>query len=149
MQILKTKINAVKTVLAEYSLNDPRLFGLLLLAAIGLSVLWSGVGVVEKNYELQQKVAILEEENRILELENGNKSIQNEYFKTPEFAELKARRVNGKALPGETVYTIDDEVALKALKAEDQVPAESPDDIVDTPKYQQNFEAWMQFFFGS
>lgn len=149
MSLLKTKISHIRTLLAENSLNDPRLLGLLLLALIGLSVLWSGVGVVEKNYELQQKVSLLEEQNTILELENGNKKLQNEYLKTPEFAELKARRVNGKALPGEVVYTIDDTVALKYLKAPEQQPENDGELSVDKPMYQQNFELWMQFFFGS
>lgn len=150
MGSIQNKIAWLRTKIAQAGLDDPRTFGLLLLAVIGLSVLWTGVGVVEKNYELQQKVVVLDEENHNLEIENSNKKIQNEYFKTPEFAELKARRVNGKALPGEVVYTIDDTVALKSLKPSDTTKPADESQVADNkPKYQQNFEAWMRFFFGS
>lgn len=148
MDSIRRMLALASARLRQFGLDDPRLFGLLLLALIGLSVLWTGVGVVEKNYELQQKVVVLEEENRNLEIENSNKSLQNEYYKSPEFAELKARRVNGKALPGETVYTIDDSVALKFITPKNQ-SSTKPNVLVNKPKYQQNFEAWMQFFFGS
>jgi len=129
-------------------LDDPHLLGLVLLAFIGLSVLWSGISVVQRNYTLQQKVAILEEENFVLELQNRNKEIQNEYYKTPEFAELKARRVNGKAAPGEQVYIISEDVALASLKTPELDEVEVPELAVEKPQYQQNFEAWMDFFFG-
>lgn len=150
IDVLRQKLSESRALFHRFGLDDPRLFGLALLACIGLSVLWTGVGVVEKNYELQQKVAVLEEENRNLEIANSNKSLQNEYYKTPEFAELKARRVNGKALPGETVYTIDDSVASKFIKStETAASTVVPVTPVSKPKYQQNFEAWMRFFFGT
>ncbi len=149
MQFLTTKMQRIYAKVQNLGLHDPRLLGLVLLAVIGLSVLWSGVGVVRQNYELQQRVVLLEEENQVLEIENRNKQLQNEYYKTPEFAELKARRVNGKALPGETVYIIDDTVALTSLKTPETAEQDDPKQQVTKPKYQQNFEAWMDFFFGS
>lgn len=148
MLAFKTKIDSVKLKFVDRGFNDPRLLGLVLLAVIGLSVLWSGVGIVQRNYQLQQKVALLEEENRVLELENKNRELQNEYYKTPEFAELKARRVNGKAAPGERVYTIDDDVARAALKTPETAATTLPTAEAEKPKYQQNFEAWVDFFFG-
>lgn len=149
MQNIQAHIQTLRERLVTAGLHDPRLLGLVLLAVIGLSVLWSGVGIVHRNFNLQQKVTLLEEENRILELENSNKKLQNEYYKTPEFAELKARRVNGKALPGERVYTISDEVAQAALKTPATEQAEVERDPIKKPQYQTNFEAWIQFFFGS
>lgn len=148
MQFFSQKIKKARAMLSRYGFDDPRLFGLVLLAFIGLSVVWNGARVVQQNYTLLQKVAVLEEENRILELENSNKKIQNQYYETSEFAELKARRVNGKAAPGETVYIVTEETALKALKTPEE-SAESLEVAQSTkPKYQQNFELWMDFFFG-
>ena len=149
MQSIKTKITSIVQKLSLQELQDPRFFGVVVLAVIGLLVLWNGASVVQQNYQLLQRITVLEEENRVLELENTNRSLQNEYYATPEFAELKARRVNGKAAVGEKVYILTDEVAEQALKT----PVESPDDVTEqvdsTPKYQKNFEAWMAFFFGS
>ena len=145
MDLLQTKINKIKDFLAKKKLDDPRLLGLVLLAVIGLSVVWSGTKVVQQNYDLVQKIAVLEEENRILELENRNREIQIEYYKTPEFAELKARKVNGKAAAGETVYIVTDETALASLKSS---PEDATRESVVKPEYQQNFESWIDFFFG-
>ena len=149
MQNIHKKINGYKEKLQKHGLDDPRLLGLLLVALIGLSVIWSGIGIVQENYSLQQKVTLIEEENRVLELQNSNKQLQNEYYKTPEFAELKARRVNGVASPGEQVYIISEETALAALKTPDATSENTPaTPNTQKPAYQKNFEAWMDFFFG-
>ncbi len=146
MDTLKTILQDIRIKLGTKGFDDPRLLGLVLLACVGLSVIWNGARVVQQNYGLIQKVAVLEEQNRILELQNRNKEIQNEYYRTPEFAELKARRVNGKALPGEQVYLIENETALAGLKTPQQETVEAQPE--NKPQYQQNFEAWMDFFFG-
>ncbi len=144
-------LDKLRTKLRERQLDDPRLLGVVLIAAVALSVVWNGVGIVQRNRTLQQKVDILEQQNTVLDLENSTKSLRNDYYKTAEFAELKARTVNGVADAGETVYIIDDETALGALKT----PENHMDDTsssggvsTDKPQYQQNFEAWMAFFFG-
>ena len=147
MNFITNKIQNFRNKLSSKGLDDPRLLGLVLLAIIGLSVVWNGARVVQQNYGLLKKIAVLEEENRILELENSNKRIQIEYFKTPEFAELKARRVNGKASPGERVYIISNETALGSLNTP-EADAENIDSEIEKPTYQKNFEAWMDFFFG-
>jgi len=147
MNFFTDKIQTFRNKLSSKGLDDPRLLGLVLLLIIGLSVVWNGARVVQQNYGLLKKIAVLEEENRILELENSNKRIQIEYFKTPEFAELKARRVNGKASPGERVYIISNETALESLNTPEEATVSIEPDI-EKPTYQKNFEAWMDFFFG-
>jgi cell division protein FtsB len=147
MNFITDKIQTFREKLSSKGLDDPRLLGLVLLAFIGLSVVWNGARVVQQNYGLLKKITVLEEENRILELENSNKKIQIEYFKTPEFAELKARRVNGKASPGEKVYIITNDTAVKSLSTP-EVEIVATDSEIEKPTYQKNFEAWMDFFFG-
>lgn len=146
MEFFQDKLQVVRNKLGSKGLDDPRLLGLLLIAVIGLSVVWNGARVVQQNYGLIQKITLLEEQNRILEIENRNKEFQNEYYKTAEFAELKARRVNGKALPGEQVYIVSRDAAFSSLKTPEQIKNE--DESSNKPQYQQNFEAWMNFFFG-
>lgn len=146
MDFFHSKIQTLRNKLALKGYDDPRLLGILLLGVIGLAVVYNGAKVVQQNYELTEKIAILEEENRVLELQNRNRELEIEYFKTPEFAELKARRVNGVAAEGERVYTISQETALGALKTlqeNELVESES-----SKPTYQKNFEDWMSFFFG-
>lgn len=148
MVFIENKIIKIRSFLNRKGLDDPRFFGLIALAVIGLTVMWNGVRVVDQNYGLLQKIARLEEENRILELENRNKTLQNEYYKTAEFAEIKARRVNGKALPGEAVYTMSENVALAALKTPEGNLEKISTSKEQKPRYQQNFEAWVDFFFS-
>jgi cell division protein FtsB len=147
MEFFQSKINIIRNRLDKKGLYDPRLLGIVLLAVIGLSVVWNGTKVVQQNYELIKKITVLEDENRVLELENRNREIQIEYYKTPEFAELKARKVNGKAAPGETVYIVTQDTALASLKTSET--ADQEELATTKPKYQQNFEAWIDFFFGS
>ena len=143
------KIQKLIEKLKLRNLFDGRFAGLIVLGLIGLSVVWSGVRVVDQNYGLLRKIARLEQENKILELQNYNKSIQNEYYKTQEFAELKARRVYGRAAPGETVYILSDDTAKAALKTSEQQDFTTAEKAVEKPRYQRNFEAWMEFFFGN
>src|SRR6056297_2255808 len=105
MDFFQSKIQIVKNKLIQRGLYEPRTLSILFLGVIGLAVVWNGIGVVQQNYELSRKIAVIEEENQVLALENANRALQIEYFKTPEFAELKARRVNGRAAKGEKIYT--------------------------------------------
>jgi len=146
MQFIRSKINILRIKLDKKGLYDPRLVGIVILAIIGLSVVWNGIRVVQQNYDLSQKIAVLEETNRIIALENRNREIQIEYFKTPEFAELKSRKVNGKAAEGETVYIVTQETALASLKTLDDESAGVR--VANKPSYQRNFEAWIDFYFG-
>lgn len=146
MHFFDSILNRARSRLHGKGFDDPRLLGLLVLAIIGISVVWNGARVVQQNYGLLQRIAVLEEENRVLEIQNRNKEIQNEYYQSPEYAELKARRVNGKAANGERVYIITRENALSGLKTPEDTPEEVK--IDEKPTYQKNFEAWIDFFFS-
>jgi len=129
-------------------LRDVRVLGLIVFCIIVLLVSWSGVRVIETNYELQQQVARLAEQNKLRELENSNQKLSNQYYSTDQYLELQARRQFGKAAPGETVLLVPKHVAL-AHTAELPKRAEVKEQVAVTnkPFYQKNFEAWMSFFF--
>ena len=61
-------ITRLRSRLHTRGFDDPRLLGLVVLAAIGISVVWNGARVVQQNYGLLQRIAVLEEENRVLEI---------------------------------------------------------------------------------
>ncbi len=148
MDFLQNKFNAVKIKLNDRGLYDVRLLVLALVGFIALSVFWNGAKIVQQNFELTQKVSQIQKENEILELENRNKELQNEYLATDEFAELTARRVFGKASPGERVYIVPKEVALASV-------SEQPESVVeqlskdDKPTYLKNLQAWLNIYFGN
>jgi cell division protein FtsB len=130
-------------------LKDTRVLGLLAFGVIVLLVSWSGISVIETNYELQQQIARLEQQNKVAELENNNQKLRNQYYTTDQYLELQARRQFGKAAPGETLLLVPKNVAL-AHTTDIKEPAaakEQENAVPHKPTYQQNFEAWMRFFF--
>jgi cell division protein FtsB len=145
VDFIQEKIEIIKKKLNDSGLYDVRLVVLVVVGLIALSVFWNGAKIIQRNYELTQKVAEIEKENEVLELENRNKELQNQYLATDEFAELTARRVFGKASPGERVYIVPEEVAIASL---DQSNTE--EDLENSNKNQRrsNFEAWMDIYFG-
>lgn len=144
----KIKQLSNKSVPVIKQMRDVRMVGLMIFVAVALLVTWSGVSVIQTNYELQQRISRLEQENDLQQLENENLRLRNQYFETDQYLELQARRQFGKAAPGETLLLVPEEVALANSV---EIKRESPDEIArpkpDKPGYQKNFEAWMEFLF--
>jgi cell division protein FtsB len=146
---MKEKVLALRNHPRLRQLADVRNIGLYVFALIVLSVSWSGVKVIQSNYALQRQIATLEQEVQIADLENGNMQLRNQYYQTDQFLELAARRQFGMAAPGEQMIVVPRSVALahavdvpKPVIAE----AEKPKVETDKPVYQQNLEAWLDFF---
>jgi len=128
-------------------LKDVRVLGLLVFVVIVVLVSYSGVNVIQTNFNLEKQVSKLQQQNQVNQLENNNLKLQNEYYNTDTYAELTARKQFGKAAPGETEVIVPKSVALahtvdlpdlSQKQAAKVAPAKST--------YQQNFEAWMNFF---
>lgn len=127
-------------------LRDVRAVGLMVFGVVVLLVSWSGVKVIQSNYELQKKIARLEQENAVQQLSNENLELRNQYLKTDEYLELSARRQFGKGAPGETLVLVPKNVALKYTVDIPEPDEPKPVSVVNKPSYQKNFEAWMNFF---
>jgi len=147
MDFITEKYKIAENKLKDKGLYDVRILGLLLIGVVTIMVFWSGAKIVQQNYELSIKVEEIRQENEVLELENRNKALRNEYLATEEYAELTARRVFGKAAPGERVYIVPEDVTLQSLKTTDVEVKDIA--TVEKPQYQENFEAWMNIYFGN
>jgi cell division protein FtsB len=124
-----------------------RTIGLVVFGIVAILVTWSGIKAVQTNYDLQKQISALQQQNQVSELENKNLQLQNQYYNTDQFLELAARRQFGKAAPGETELLVPKSVALAHaadLKKPLQQITAAPS--LNKPKYQQNFEAWINFF---
>jgi cell division protein FtsB len=132
-----------RSYLAQF--RDVRAIGLLMFLVIVLLMSWSGVKVIQSNYELQKQISKLEQQNQVQQLENTNLKLQNDYFNTDQYLELAARQNFGLGSAGETELIVPKSVALahtvKQAKPDDKSAASSKQ-----PFYQRNFEAWMNFF---
>lgn len=140
---IKTMYHSAVGVFAQ--LKDLRVVGLLLFAVIVLMITWSGVRVVDTNYQLQRNISHLQQEISVQELANANLKLANEYYETPGYLELAAREHFGRAAPGETVLLVPEHVAL--ANTVEPISATAVQDVHDSrPAYQRNFQAWMDFF---
>ncbi len=129
-------------------LRDVRMLGMLVFGGLVLLVTWSGIGVIQTNYDLQKKISRLQQEVDLDKLENSNLQLRNQYFNTDQYLELQARRQFGKAAPGEKLLIVPKSVAF-AHAAEINLPDQAKTEIqtAHKPFYQHNLEAWIDFLF--
>jgi len=141
------KIQNYISKLIERATADIRTAGLLVFGIIAILVTWSGISAVETNYGLQKQINQLQQQNELSSLQNNNLTLQNQYYNTNEYLELQSRQLLGKAAPGEKLIIVPQNVALaqNVNIPEDMSLNNSPPPL--KPKYQSNFESWMNFFF--
>ncbi len=127
--------------------RDVRFVGFVVFGILVLLVSWSGVSVIESNYELQRQVSTLRQENELSELENNNLKLQNEYYNSTQYLELTARRQFGKGQPGEKLVRVPKSVALQYAPEIPEVTKQAnATPILEKSKTQRNLESWQSFF---
>lgn len=138
--------NLNKARIVEY-LSDVRNLGLIVFAIIALLVTWSGIKVVQTNYDLQRQIHAMQEENEVARLENANAELRNKYLETDEYLELVARKQFNKASPGEKLLIVPESIALshsiELPEDQEKTPQEQAEDA--GPWYERNFNAWLDF----
>ena len=126
-------------------LSDARNLGLIAFGIVALLVTWSGVKVVQTNYELDKKIAVARQKNDIARLENDNLKLKNKYYESSQYLELAARRQFGKAAPGEKLYIIPEQVALAKTKDRPVEQGQAEPIARTQTKWQKNYQAWKNF----
>ena len=128
---------------------DAKNIGLYIFTVIVLAITWSTARAIQSNYDLQKQIAVLKQQNEVLQLENENANLQNRYFSTDQYLDLSARQNLGLAAPGEKVYIVPRSVALNYVDpniVKSQPPATAS---IDTrSKYIKNIEDWRDFLLG-
>jgi cell division protein FtsB len=131
--------------------RDTRLWAFVVFAIVVVVASWSGVRVIETNYELQKKIARLQQQNEITQLQNENQKLKNQYLETDTYLELAAREQFGKAAPGEKLILVPESVALSSAR---EIPMKSPAQtksgikVENSPSYIKNLKAWRDFVFS-
>jgi cell division protein FtsB len=127
--------------------RDVRVLGLLVFLIIVVLVSWSGVSVIQTNFDLEKQVSTLDQENQVAELENNNLKLQNGFYNTDTYLELQARKQFGKGQAGETLVIIPKSVALAhTVELPELTTKPKTTAVPEESKYQHNFESWMNFF---
>ncbi len=143
------KIKKIQKYSIWHNLHDVRFLGFIVFGLLVLLASWSGVNVIETNYEPQKQAAQIDQQNVVQQLVNTNLKLQNEYYNTDTYLELTARKQFGKGALGETLLLVPKSVALAHAKAlpEEKSATVSASSQDNRPFYQKNFNAWMDFFF--
>jgi len=108
---------------------------------IAISWSWGTVSTLQKNFQLQQQVDILDQEVELADLQNQNLKFQQNYLRSDEFLELSAREKLGRVAAGEKLIILPDSSNIK----DEVTVAKKPTLTVK----QSNFSQWMQFFFSN
>lgn len=124
--------------------RDVRFTGLILFAVIVLLISWSGVKVIETNYQLQKQISELQQQNDVASLQNDNQKLQNEYYNTSQYLELSARENFGLGAPGEKELIVPVSVALAHTISPPPEAAQAK--TAHKPFYERNLQAWVNFF---
>ncbi len=113
-----------------------------LAAIVALGWVWGSLGVMQRNYTLQQTLDRKEQEEELAKLETQNLRLEQQYFKTKEYQELAVRARLGKGLPGEKVLIVPRQDETTTAK-----PSTNNRPVVRTAP-PSNFEQWIDFLFG-
>jgi cell division protein FtsB len=146
LEQIKTTIgNAIKPVLSfTVRFRDVRFTGLILFAVIVLLISWSGVKVIETNYQLQKQISALQQQTDVASLKDDNQKLQNEYYNTSQYLELSARANFGLGAPGEKELIVPQAVAMAHTVDAPSAPTQTS--TISKPFYQRNLQAWVNFF---
>lgn len=142
----------LKAVYLTSQWKDTRLWTLVIFAVVVVVASWSGVRVIETNYELQKRIARLQQQNEVIRLQNNNQKLKNQYLETDTYLELSARRQFGKGTPGEKLLIVPENVALANAK---DIPVVQPSVAINpatadtnTSGVTKNLRAWRDFIFS-
>ena len=116
-----------------------------LFLVVALSLMFNPLKVVQRNYELQQQVDQLQDEVALVAVQNQNLKYNIEFYKTDAYLEAEAKRRLNLAAPGERVILLPKDGDLEQEALDDTFT--EPED--PRPQYQENFDKWMIFLFGS
>ena len=127
---------------------DSRSVMIVVVLVIGLSVTYSSISIIQKNRSLQAEIETLQEDIAILDLENQNQKLRNNYYKTDTYMQNAARKYFNKSLPGEQLVIVPKEVAMSYVKKEP-----TPEELEALKKSNENFiqKSWSNitnFFSG-
>ncbi|MEO7905209.1 MAG: hypothetical protein ABIR91_05460 [Candidatus Saccharimonadales bacterium] len=110
---------------------------------IAASWAWGSIGVMQRNYHLQQEVDTKSRQQKLVELEVLNAQFEKRYYQSDEYQELEVRRRLGLANPGEKVLILPP--SSRQAQQYDQKPFTA---AAMSSQSTSQFQQWMNFLFG-
>lgn len=116
-----------------------------LVLAVFLCLMWTyqSITAMSRNWELAERLTAERKSLELLNVEVETAELENNYYKTPEYQELLARKYLDKKLPGESMVIMpENSDAAKNKYATTTEVAANRDE-----KERSNFEQWMMYLF--
>jgi len=108
---------------------------------IALGWVWGTMDTLQNNFRLQAQVNVLRQQVDQDSLITQNLALENQYYASSEYLELEARERLGKAAPGEHMLLLPSNTVTDTQSPVRQTSNATSQD--------SNFQAWLNFFFGS
>lgn len=105
---------------------------------------WGSISSMSRNWSLAQELLSKQREKALLELEVETLELENDYYESPEYQELAARKYQNKMLPGETMVILPE----NSEAARHKHSSSSSTQLGSSTSEMSNFEQWMKFLFG-
>ena len=116
------------------SLFNTKNLGLYVVLLIGLSVTWSTIKTIQKNYSLQRQIVTLQQ------------TLLINYYSSESYLSLEARKYFNKALPGEKLILVPTAVSNKYIHQTAVINSDISNNKSKS-KVIQNWQDWVNFFF--
>ena len=144
MEKIKTKIRKLFYVIRRdyMTLNNVVLAIALIIAA---NWVWGALGMMQRNYSLQQEVDSMARELQVVQLQRDSLDLQQRYYQTEEYQELAVRESLGLVMPGEKMLILPKSDSSTDQTDDTTVTTPAQSDSVTTTS---NFEQWLNFLFG-
>ncbi len=132
-------IHALRHQAKKYYTLDNIVLFLAILIALGW--VWGTMDTLQNNFRLQAQVNVLRQQVQQDSLEAQNLELENQYYASPEYLELEARKRLGKAAPGESLLILPPNTEHDISRVSKETPP--------TDTSESNFQAWLNFFFAN
>jgi len=128
------------------SLFNTKNLGLYVVLLIGLSVTWSTIKTIQKNYSLQRQIVTLQQSVAVQAQMNKNETLLINYYSSDSYLSLEARKYFNKALPGEKLILVPTAVSNKYIHQTAVINSDISKNKSKS-KALQNWQDWVNFFF--
>ena len=114
-------------------------------AVVAIGWAWGSIGMMQRNYKLQQEVDAKTRQKQLVELEVQKARFEQRYYQSEEYKELAARTDLRLGQPGESVLILPPNTPeAKQLDKEMNKPVHE----VETEVTPSNFQQWSNFLLG-
>jgi hypothetical protein len=115
---------------------------IVLIVAVIMCLTWTyqSIAAMSRNWTLTDRLATVNRERTILELEVETMELENSYYASDEYQELLARKHANKQLPGEHLVSLPDNSETAKTKHATTTTTTKPTEY-------SNFDKWIRFLF--